>query len=143
MEKFPRIGVGVFVVKNKKFLIGFRKGKHGHNTWALPGGHLEFNESIEKCASREVFEESSMRVNNHRVLGVTNDIFKDEDKHYITIWVVCDWKSGKEKIMEPEKNIDWDWTNFNSLPKNLFLPLKNLLKSDVLPRVKKEIARFK
>ena len=141
MENVVRVGIGVFVVKNKKFLIGFRKGPHGHNTWALPGGHLEFGESIEKGAAREVFEESLMKVKNQRILGVTNDVFKEENKHYITIWVVCDWKSGKEKIMEPDKNINWEWVNFKSLPKPLFLPLKNLLKSDVLDRVKREISK--
>ena len=43
MEKNrPKVGLGVFVFKDNKFLIQKRINSHGHNTWCLPGGHLEF-----------------------------------------------------------------------------------------------------
>jgi 8-oxo-dGTP diphosphatase len=38
-----RVGIGVFVFKDGKFLIQRRKGSHGTGTWSIPGGHLEFN----------------------------------------------------------------------------------------------------
>jgi 8-oxo-dGTP diphosphatase len=56
MEKRPAVGVAAIVTKNGKVLLGKRKGAHGEGSWAFPGGHLEFNESIEDCAKREVFE---------------------------------------------------------------------------------------
>ena len=52
----PLIGVAAIVIKDKKVLLGKRKNAHGAGTWAFPGGHLEFNESIEACAKREVFD---------------------------------------------------------------------------------------
>ena len=55
-EKRPKVGVGVFVFKDGKTLLGKRKNAHGDGTWNPPGGHLEFNESIEQCAQREVLE---------------------------------------------------------------------------------------
>ena len=39
--KRVQVGVGVFVKRNGKILVGKRKGSHGAGTWALPGGHLE------------------------------------------------------------------------------------------------------
>ena len=44
--KIPRVGVGVIVQRDGRILLGKRLGAHGEGTWALPGGHLEFGESV-------------------------------------------------------------------------------------------------
>ncbi|CAO1612627.1 unnamed protein product [Parajaminaea phylloscopi] len=57
----PRVGVAAFVVDDRGFvLIGKRKGSHGAGTLALPGGHLEWQESWEECIIREVYEETGI-----------------------------------------------------------------------------------
>lgn len=128
--KRPAVGVGVFVWKDGKFYMTKRRGSHGHNTWSLPGGHLEFGESWEDCAKREVLEETGMKIKNVRFLAATNDIFPEHDKHYSTIWVYCDWASGKPQNMEPEFSIGQEWLDFASLPSPLFEPCwKNLKKA--------------
>ncbi len=141
MDKVVRVGIGVFIIKNGKFLMGKRRNSHGDGTWSVPGGHLEFGESIEKGAAREAFEETGLRVKDIKIAGIGNDFFKKEDKHYITIWVTTHWKSGKEKIKEPDKFIEMDWYNFRSLPKHLFLPWKQLFKSDFIKDIKKEVSK--
>lgn len=50
--KITRVGIGVFVCKNGKFLMGRRKGSHGDGDWSIPGGHLEFGETFEQTAAR-------------------------------------------------------------------------------------------
>lgn len=118
----PKVGVGVFVWKDGKFLMGKRKGSHGHDTWSIPGGHLEFNESWAECALREVMEETGMTANNVRFLAATNDLFPEDKKHYVTIWVECDWVSGEPTITEPDKWVDQEWQTFKTLPSPLFEP---------------------
>lgn len=140
-KNIPRIGIGIFVIKDGKFLMGLRKGSHGKGSWCVPGGHLEFGETIEMASEREVFEEVNIKITNIRFAGVTNDIFEDENKHYITIWMLSDWKSGKEKIMEPDKFSDIAWYNFDSLPKPLFLPWNQLFDSDFLKDIKKSLTQ--
>lgn len=127
MSKVPRVGVGVFIWKDGKFLMGKRLGSHGADTWSIPGGHLEFGESWEQTATREALEETGLAVTNIRFLAITNDIFEKENKHYITIWVECDWLRGEPTITEPDKWIDQQWRDFKSLPSPLFEPCwKNL-----------------
>lgn len=116
--------------------MGKRKGSHGEGTWSIPGGHLEFGEQIEDCARREVMEETGLEITEVKIIGVTNDIFKEEDKHYITIWVTSQWKSGEPEIKEPDKLSELGWYDFFTLPENLFLPWKNLLESDFLLQIK-------
>ena len=133
MERQPRVGVGVFVRHQGKILLGKRRGSHGEGTWALPGGHLEFKEEIEACVRREIAEETSLSVGNVRFGALTNDVFEHEDRHYVTIFMVCDYAGGDLRIMEPEKCEEWRWCRWDELPRPVFLPLENLLKTEYSP----------
>lgn len=117
-----RVGIGVFVWKDGKFLMGQRLGSHGANTWSIPGGHLDFGESWEECAKREVFEETGIQIHNITFLAATDDMFEAEGRQYATIWLRSDWLSGEPKIMEPHKMAKLEWRNFSTLPEPLFEP---------------------
>jgi 8-oxo-dGTP diphosphatase len=103
-----------------------RRGAHGEGTWGLPGGHLEFGESWEECAQREVDEEVGLRFKNIRFFAATNDVFETEDKHYITIFMLADWDGGTATNKEPNRSTEISWFKYESMPENVFLPLKNL-----------------
>ena len=124
----PKVGVAVFVIKNGRFVMGHRQGSHGHDTWGLPGGHLEFGESWEECVIRETREEVGLEIKNIRFIAATNDIFATESKHYITIFMVADWAAGKAKIGEPEKCDEIAWFTYETMPEAVFLPLIDLKK---------------
>ena len=131
--KRPCVGVGVVVIKGNKVLLGKRKNAHGEGSWCFPGGHLEFNESVEECAVREVREETGIEIKNLRLGPFTNDVFEKEAKHYVTLFVIAEYASGKAKVMEPEKCEKWAWFEWGSLPEPLFLPIQNLLKQGFNP----------
>jgi 8-oxo-dGTP diphosphatase len=120
-----RVGVGAFILsssskqnpQNPTFLIGKRLGSHGAGTFALPGGHLEFGESPEECASREILEETGLQVKNIRFLTATNDVLKEDGKHHVTMFVVCERVSeGEEaRVMEVDKCEGWEWSPWEEL----------------------------
>ncbi|KAM0485207.1 hypothetical protein ACHAPX_001191 [Trichoderma viride] len=89
----PNVKVGVSVlIQNEKgeFLVGERKGSHGAGTVQTPGGHIDFGEEdVKKVAEREVKEETGLDVVFVKFLTITNDVFEDDFKHYITNWVIC------------------------------------------------------
>jgi 8-oxo-dGTP diphosphatase len=132
MER-PKVGVGVFIIKDKKILMGKRINSHGEGTWSLPGGHLEFFETFEDCAKREVMEETGLKISDVTFATATNDMFEKENKHYITIFVKSKNPEGIVKVIEPDKCMEWGWFSWDNLPKPLFLPLKNLKKTDFNP----------
>ena len=133
MERSPKVGIGVMVIKDGKMLLGKRKNAHGEGTWSYPGGHLEFGESWEACSKREVLEETGIQIKNLRFGMVTNDVFEKEHKHYITIFIVADFDAGDLKLMEPHKCEQWDWFEWGQFPEPLFLPIINQLKTDFNP----------
>jgi 8-oxo-dGTP diphosphatase len=133
MENRPTVGIGVIIIKDNKILLGKRKNAHGEGSWCYPGGHLEFGESWEECSRREVREEVGIEIKNLRFGTITNDIFKNEQKHYITISMISDFESGEVQLMEPDKCEQWEWFEWDNLPSPLFLPTINQLKAGFNP----------
>ncbi len=135
MEKQVKVGVGIFVFKDGKFLLLKRKGSHGGDTWSLPGGHLEFGESFAEVGARELLEETGLVAGNIQFGAVLNNHFIDVDKHYVSVWLTSDWMEGEEHITEPDKCHAVGWFDFESLPEPLFLPWQQFLDSDFLEAV--------
>lgn len=138
----PTIGVAVFLLKEeegqgRKVLLGRRLTSVGFNTFALPGGRLEFGESFEECAAREVKEETGLDVEKTEFLTVTNNIFSEHAKpvHVVCIFmraVLTDPRQVAQNL-EPEKCGGWDWYDWNSLPKPLFGPLDTMIQGGFNP----------
>ena len=122
----PLVGVGAIVLREGKVLLGLRLGSHGSGTWALPGGHLEFGETVESCARREVLEETGLALGVVSSGPYTSDVFPDVEKHYVTLFVVAESGQGEPRRMEPTKCAEWRWFNWDELPRPLFAPLESL-----------------
>lgn len=129
MTPRPLVGIGVIIRNNNEILLGLRKNAHGAQTWAPPGGHLEFGESFQACAAREVAEETGLIVTNIAQGPTTNDIFEAEQKHYVTIFMIASYQGGQPQVLEPHKCEQWQWFALDALPSPLFLPLENMLKN--------------
>lgn len=125
----PRVGLGVLILNPKnQILLGKRKGAHGEFTFAPPGGHLEYGETFEECAIRETLEETGLQVISPEFVAITNDVFPQEQKHYVSVFMMVRIAEGQTvKNCEPEKTEEWCWFNINQLPSNLFLPLHQLI----------------
>jgi len=124
---FPRVGVGVICLRQSRLLMVKRINSHGSGTWSTPGGHLEFGESLETCALRELEEETGIVGNAPRFITITNDIFPMEGKHYITVWMRMDHANGDASLNAPDESSEVGWFDLSDLPQPLFIPLQNLL----------------
>jgi len=130
----PKVGVGVIVVKEGKVLLCERLSSHGAGTYSIPGGHMEFGESFEDTARREVEEETGLKdILVKDLVCVSND--RVYEKHFITIGMLADWTSGEPVAMEPEKARNWAWYAPEELPENLFLPSKAVLENWIAGKI--------
>ncbi len=118
-ENRPKVGIGVMIFKDGKVLFGKRKGSHGAGEWAFPGGHLEYMEGFEECATRETREECGIEIENIRFEYLAN-IKKYAPKHYVHIGLIADWKNGEPQNLEPEKCERWEWFSLDKLPSPMF-----------------------
>lgn len=62
-------------------LIERKNIPHG---WALPGGYVDYGESLEEAARREAREETSLEIGELRLLGCYSDPSRDSRQHNIS-----------------------------------------------------------
>ena len=125
MENRPKIGVGIYLIHDKKVLFMQRNVEHGEGTWAPPGGHLEHAEHWFDCAAREAMEEVGVTLHSPKLFAVTNDVFTT-GKHYVTLHVEAHVSSSVFQNMEPEKHSKIAWFDWDELPEPLFETVKNM-----------------
>jgi len=129
------VGCGVMILKDGRVLLGKRHEDpekagselHGEGTWTMPGGKLEWGESFEEGAVREVMEETGMALKDAKVICVNND--KNEHAHFVTIGLFSENFEGDPKVMEPDEITEWRWFKLNQLPEKIFLPSKKALEN--------------
>jgi 8-oxo-dGTP diphosphatase len=124
----PKVGVGIMIMKDGKVLVAQRKGSHGDGEYGFVGGHVEYGETLEEAALREIAEECDVQVENMRVLCVA-DLLAYSPKHFVDIGFVADWASGDPKIMEPDKFDSMEWVAIDALPPKMFGPCHNYVEA--------------
>lgn len=132
IQKKPLIGVGVLILKGDLILMSKRQTSHGTGFWAFPGGHLEFNETVEECVKRELFEETGL-VAKTIIKGPWKEAFFESDsKHYINLFGIVREFSGSLENKEPQKSSEWKWFPIDQLPSPLFHPIESIAKDGSL-----------
>src|SRR5215471_204735 len=71
----------IIEVGDKIVLIDRKNIPHG---WAIPGGFVDFGETVEQAAIREALEETSMKVTLRALLGIYSRPDRDPRGHTIT-----------------------------------------------------------
>jgi mutator protein MutT len=115
----PRVGTGVIIENTDgKILVGKRIGSHAPK-YSIPGGKLKLGETFEHAIKREVKEETSLALENLKVICVTNDLetYQQDGVHYISVILFTRTFKGEPKIMEPDKCEEWLWCDPKDLPK--------------------------
>ncbi|KAM5567599.1 geranyl diphosphate phosphohydrolase [Rosa sericea] len=132
-----KVAVVVCLLRGQNVLLGRRRSSLGDSTFSLPSGHLEFGESFEECAARELKEETGLDIGKIELLTVTNNLFLDEAKpsQYVAVFmraVLADPCQEPQNI-EPEFCDGWGWYEWDNLPKPLFWPLEKVIQDGFNP----------
>jgi ADP-ribose pyrophosphatase len=88
-EKRPQVAVGGLIINQDRVLLVKRKNPPSQGLWALPGGRVEWGETMVQAVEREVLEETGIVVKAERIVYTFDSITRDEKGeisfHYIII----------------------------------------------------------
>ncbi len=84
--KHPVLTVdAVILCDNNSIILIKRKNSPYEGFWALPGGFVEYGETVEAAVLREVNEETGLEIDLNEISGVYSDPNRDPRGHVITI----------------------------------------------------------
>ncbi len=98
--RYPLITVDIIIEINSGIILIKRKNPpHG---WAIPGGFVDYGESLEDCARREAKEETGLDINLLRQFHTYSDPSRDPRHHTVsTIFIAT--ATGKPKAGDDAK----------------------------------------
>lgn len=107
MRKTVKATVGAILVKEGKILLQLRNHGPFENAWCLPGGHIEFGESVEEAVKREVKEETGLDMEDIRFFHYYTEHYKNMDWHAVALIFIARVR-GEEVLQEEEvKELRW------------------------------------
>ena len=111
-DHFPHIHpCAIILVKRGNELLLARKAEWAPGRYGLVAGFLDFGESLEECAIREVHEETGIEICNVRYVGSQNWPFPAQ----LMAGFVADYSSG-EITIETDELEDARWFPVDALP---------------------------
>ena len=129
-KDFIGVGVGAFIVNGKNeflMLLRAKDSKVEPGTWMIPGGKVDFDETMEDTVKREIKEEIGVVLEVVEPIKTNDHILPDQ--HWVTTTFLCKIKSGEPKILEPHKHDDIKWFKMDEMPENLSVASTNSLKA--------------
>lgn len=101
----------------------------GH--WAIPGGFVENDESLEDAVERELFEETGVKINYLEQLYTFGNLKRDPRGRVVSIAYFGLVRPNAFKIFASTDAEQVQWFNINALPK-LSFDHKEILKTAIL-----------
>lgn len=124
--------VGGIIEKDGKYLLVQEAKEKCYKKWNFPAGHLEFNESLEQGAIREVKEETGCDVKLNGVCYIANRILDND----LFVMIVFSCELINENISFNENEIlDVKWFEYDKI-----IDMSNELRGSY---VKKAITNYK
>ena len=124
--KIPKITLDGIIKKGNEILLIRRRNIPFKNSWALPGGYLEYNEKTEDAVIREIIEETGLFTEIINLIGVYSDPKRDPRGH--TVSIIYELRIIKGKLESGDDATDVNFFNLNNLPDNLAFDHKKVIK---------------
>ena len=103
--------------------------------WGFPGGRIDFGESVMQAAQRETLEETGLKVQVRKLLGVYSDpkkrtvTFPDCVVHIVDIALLVEVVGGELNMSE--ESSDLKFFSLSNLPVNVVPPAQAILQDIV------------
>ena len=129
IDRQARVGCGAAIIRGAKILLVQRLTAPEALHWSLPGGKVDWMESVEDATVREIEEELGIRIADLRLLCVADHIDKANEDHWVAPVFIAGSFSGEPQLLEPAKHGAMDWFPLRNLPEPLTIATKIALEA--------------
>jgi 8-oxo-dGTP diphosphatase len=104
----PQLAVSAVIFRDGKVLLVRRARSPGKGFYSLPGGRVEFGESLHQALAREVDEETGLRIDIVGLAGWREVLpSASGGGHYVILAFAARWKE-REPVLNDEHD-DFKW----------------------------------
>ena len=106
---FPRLAVRALISDEKERILIIKRSGNQFLSWAwyLPGGKVDFGETVEQPLIKEIREETNLECTEYSFLMYQNNLpGKQSPIHFVTFYIVCK-TSGTLKLNSKSDEALW------------------------------------
>lgn len=117
----------VVTLHQGKVLLVLRDQEPMRRYWGLPGGYLDWDETVEECAKRELLEETGLTAEVVKFFRISSDPERDPDgRQNVECVYIASHVSGEMQAEEGEV-AQLQWFDLDTLPNNIAFDHKQVL----------------
>jgi len=115
-----QVGVKVLIQNDNGDYLFLKRRKAlehgGHDTWDIPGGRIENNESLMDALKREVMEETNLElVDRPRLIAAQDIIVAQKDLHVVRLTYMGEAKGA---VVLSDEHVEFQFTSVNEIKKS-------------------------
>jgi len=120
-----RIRVAGILIKGGRLLLIAHK-KNDEVYWLLPGGGVDYGESLSEALKREFIEELNVSVEVNDVAMISDSIDPSGDRHVVNICFLCTYSGGDFELGEEQRLYDYRFFGRDEIEAvKIFPPINN------------------
>ncbi|MCL2155584.1 MAG: NUDIX hydrolase [Leptospirales bacterium] len=117
---------GILINNNEILLIAHKKDNDIY--WLLPGGGVDYGESLSEALIREFIEELNIEITVNDLALISDSIDPAGDRHIINIFFLCEYSKGEFMLGNDLRLYDFKFFKRDEIPNiKLFPPINNEL----------------
>ena len=104
----PHSGANAIVLNDAGEVLLIRRADNGR--WCLPGGHIDYGETVRQTVIREAYEETGIQVDVERLSGVYSKPYEAREglikpSHYVILAFLCRPLGGEIRLSEESTDV--------------------------------------
>jgi len=107
----PILAVSAAIIRGGKVLVVRRARKPALGVYTLPGGGVETGETLVQAVTREVREETSLKIEPVALAGHREAIVRDTqgrvERHFVILCFAARWLAGEPVLNEELDDARW------------------------------------